>query len=254
MDLGLSGKVALVTGATGGIGRAAAVALAGEGTRTAVTYHSRKEGALQTVAHVEERGGEAMATRLDLSDESTIDDTVAQVLERWGRIDVLVANAVSWDPPSEGAPTLFEDVPPAQWHASISATLFGTLRTVQAVIPSMRAQGWGRIAVVSTGIVQRGAVGEVMYGTAKSALHGMTRSLAREVGPAGVYVNVVMPGLTTTEHSSEIFSEEWHRTALSRTPSARLSTAEDIASAILYVCSAANGNITGETIKVDGGM
>lgn len=255
MDLGLTDRVVLVTGASSGIGRAAALAFGAEGARVAITYHSRRDSAEQAIADIAATGGEAMAVRLDLADESTIYEAVSRVVERWGRIDVLVANAVAWnDDLAAAAPPLFEDVPPEQWRRMLRTSLEGTFHTVQAAVPWMRKGGWGRIAIVSSGFAERGAVGEAAYATAKAGMHGLSRSLARELGPAGILVNIVMPGLTTTEHSLEVYTEQWHSAARSRTPSGHLSTPDDVGSMIAFICSSANGNITGEILKVDGGM
>lgn len=255
MDLGLADRAVLVTGGSSGIGRAAAVAFAREGAHVALTYHSNAEAADQVAAEIEKEGVEALPLRLDLADPATIYAAVSDVVERWGRLDVLVANAVTWDPEQEsGVHRPFEELPAEQWSAMLRGSLEGTVHTLQAAIPAMRRGGWGRIAMTSSGFAIRGAAGEVAYATAKAGMHGLSRSLARELGPAGILVNIVMPGLTTTERSNAIFSDEWHEAARSRTPSGRLSTPEEVGTAIVFACSAANGNMTGEIFKVDGGL
>jgi 3-oxoacyl-[acyl-carrier protein] reductase len=255
MDLGLAGRAVLVTGGSSGIGRAAAIAFGEEGANVALSYQSNRAGAAETAAKIADGGSDALAVRLDLADPSSIHRAVSTVVDRWGRLEVLVCNAVAWDPEQYGGERpLFEQVPSERWGTMLRTTLDGTIYTVQAALPSMRKGGWGRIAMTSSGFAIRGAVGEVAYATAKAGLHGLSRSLARELGPSGILVNIVMPGLTTTDHSMNVFTEDWHNAARSRTPSGRLSTPEEVGTAIVFACSAANGNMTGEIFKVDGGM
>lgn len=225
-----------------------------EGARVALTYHSNRDAGEQVATEIVEAGGEAMAVPLDLADPSTIYEAVSAVVDRWGQLDVLVANAVAWEPEFEGPVPPFDELPPERWEPMLRTSLEGTFHTVRAAVPVMRKGGWGRIAMTSSGFAIRGAAGEVAYATAKAGLHGFSRSLARELGPAGILVNIVMPGLTTTERSLAVFADEWHEVARSRTPSGRLSTPDDVGTVIVFACSAANGNMTGEIFKVDGGM
>lgn len=254
MDLGLAGKAVLVTGGSSGIGRAAALGFAMEGANVALTYHSNRAAGEQTAAKVADCGSDALALTMDLADPSTIYSVVSEVVDRWGRLDVLVANAVAWDPEPADTTKPFEDLATEDWSAMLRTSLEGTFHTVRAVLPTMRKGAWGRIAMTSSGFAIRGAPGEAAYATAKAGLHGFARTLARELGPAGILVNIVMPGLTTTDRSLTVYSEEWQNVAKSRTPSGRLSTPEDVAAVAVFACSEANGNMTGEIFKVDGGM
>ncbi|MBA3585630.1 MAG: SDR family oxidoreductase, partial [Gemmatimonadetes bacterium] len=121
-------------------------------------------------------------------------------------------------------------------------------------LPSMRERGWGRIVMLSSGSVEYGMPGGGAYGAAKAALHGLGRSLARELGPGGILVNVVMPGLVVTERNLKPIPEQVRDTVATESPSGRLSVPEDVAAAIVFLASKANGNTTGEILRVAGGM
>jgi 3-oxoacyl-[acyl-carrier protein] reductase len=248
MELGLKDRTVLVTGASGGIGRAVARAFAAEGARVAVTYRSN-EAAARALA---EELGEGFAVRYDLSDPASVEAAADAVDERWGGLDVLVANAVRWGerrPPSVG----FEEVAAEQWEPVVVDNLRPTIRTVQRAVGSMRPRGWGRIVLISSHVAHDGRPGQEFYGAAKSALLGLARSLAWNVGPDGILVNVVSPGLTTTERVQTLLPAPIRDDETSRTPTRRLSTPEDVAAAVLFLASAANGNISGEMVTVAGG-
>ncbi|ONI89682.1 short-chain dehydrogenase [Saccharothrix sp. ALI-22-I] len=249
MDTGLKGRVVLVTGATTGIGAATARAYGREGARVAITYRNNAEKAEKVAAEVEAEGGQAFVVRLDLEDLSSIGEAAATVVERWGGIDVLVANAVRWGgdgPPDPGV--RFEDVPLEEWQAMINANLVGAVASVRAVLPGMRAKGWGRIVLISSGVAEEGLPGPGPYGTAKSGLYGLARSLAWEGGRDGILVNVVAPGFTLTDNRPDI--PEFVVSALaSATPTRRLSDSDDVARIVVFLGSAANGNLTGELIR-----
>lgn len=249
VDTGLKGRVVLVTGATTGIGAATARAYGREGARVAITYRNNAEKAEKVAAEVEAEGGQAFVVRLDLEDLSSIGEAAATVVERWGGIDVLVANAVRWGgdgPPDPGV--RFEDVPLEEWQAMINANLVGAVASVRAVLPGMRAKGWGRIVLISSGVAEEGLPGPGPYGTAKSGLYGLARSLAWEGGRDGILVNVVAPGFTLTDNRPDI--PEFVVSALaSATPTRRLSDSDDVARIVVFLGSAANGNLTGELIR-----
>ncbi|MEU4349626.1 SDR family oxidoreductase [Streptomyces sp. NPDC023838] len=251
MDLGLADRVVLVTGATRGIGLATARAFAAEGARVALTYHGDREGADRLVAEL--GGGErALAVRYALDEPGSPEAAVADVARRWGGVDVLVANAYRRGP-RRGPAVRFEDVPADQWRATLDDNLAGTVRTAQLVLGHMRAQGWGRVVLVSSHIATHGRRGQEVYGAAKAALHGLARSLSWEAGPDGVLVNTVAPGLTLTEGVLGALPPALREQERERTPTARLSEPDAVAAALVFLGSAANTNISGQLLHVDGG-
>jgi 3-oxoacyl-[acyl-carrier protein] reductase len=240
MDLGLKDRAVLVTGATGGIGAAVCRAFAAEGARVTVAYHSSADHAAALAREID-----GTVVRYALEEPDTIAAAVQDV-------DVLVANAVRWGRRRTPG-TRFEDVPTDEWQPFVAANIAPVLETVQRAVPGMRANGWGRIALVSSHVATDGHRGQDFYAAAKSALHGFARSLAWDVGPDGILVNVVSPGLTATARVLSGLPVPVRDGEIGRTPTGRLSTPEDVANAIVFLCSAANGNVTGETVTVAGG-
>jgi 3-oxoacyl-[acyl-carrier protein] reductase len=178
---------------------------------------------------------------------------VAAIVDRWQRLDILVNNAVRSEAslPWEAQP--FEAVPAEEWRATLRANTEGTYAAIQAVLPAMRAQGWGRIVNISSGIAIDGRPGAGPYGAAKAALHGLTRTLAKELGPAGILVNVVMPGVTLTERISAALPAALREKVEQATPIRRLLPPEEVAPIVVFLCSAANTALTGEFIRASGG-
>ncbi|MEU7166095.1 SDR family NAD(P)-dependent oxidoreductase [Streptomyces morookaense] len=249
MDLGLQGKRVLVTGATQGIGKATAQAFAAEGARVVITYHSAPDKAEQLV---EELGGaeRAYAVPLDLNDPDAIAAGVRAAEERWGGIDVVVANAQTWvwvDPDKQ--PPL-EDLPVDEWFATMRANVEGHIRTVRHTLRGMRERGWGRVVLLSSVTAQTGMPGSEIYSAAKSALHGFARGLMWNSD--GILVNVVAPGGTVTEQLANVDPKLIEK-SIQETPSGRLTTADEVAQLIVFLGSAGNGNINGEVIHTAGG-
>lgn len=256
MDMGLQNKVVLITGGSSGIGRAAAVAFGQEKTRVAITYHSNLKAAEETAELVRQAGGEAYLVSYDLNDEASIKAAVDSVVKHWGTIHVLVNNAVQWA--TRGAPAgggrLFEDAPPEQWKAMFRTSLEGVYYTIQQAVPFMRENRWGRIINVSSTLAEDGLYGSGSYSAAKAALHGLTRTMAVELGSENIYTNVVMPGMTLTERAKQVIPEKIRQQVERQTPTGRLSTPEEVASLIVYLSSQANGHVNGELIRVSGGL
>jgi NAD(P)-dependent dehydrogenase (short-subunit alcohol dehydrogenase family) len=256
METDLAGKIVLITGASSGIGRATAEAYARDGARVAITYYSNQPAALETARLVSAAGGAPMVVRLDLADEQSIYDAVGQVVAAWGGVDVLVNNAVAWSDaiPRPGRPVpLFEEVPAKQWQEVLRTLVEGVFHTVQAVLPSMRHRPWGRIVMLGAGLADTGKPGAGAYGAAKHALSGLARSLAWELGPEGILVNLVVPGQTLTEVVRQHVSADFVADKGKTLPSGRMSDPADVARAVVFMGSAANGNATGETLRVTGG-
>jgi 3-oxoacyl-[acyl-carrier protein] reductase len=254
MDLGLKDRVVIVTGSSRGIGKAAALLFGREGARVAVTYVKDKVKAEGVVSEISRGGGEACSVELDLASVESVHGAVATVVRRWGCVDILVNNAVHWGTRAPWNAPLFEDLPPAEWQASLRANTEGAYAATQAVLPIMRERKWGRIVNVSSGVAVDGLPGAGPYAAAKAALHGLTRTLAKEVGPAGVLVNVVMPGLTLTERNAARIPEAAKTEMASASPIRRLLPPEEVVPTIVFLCSAMNTAVTGEIIRASGGI
>lgn len=248
MELGLAGKTVLVTGASSGIGRATALAFADEKAHIAVGYHSNRHAAEETAALAEQRGAHAICWHLDLGRPDSLESAVAQARRELGPISVLVNNAVHW--PSRPEPgELFETAPPERFIASMAANLTGPYLLARAVVADMREHGWGRIVNVSTGLVEDGFPGSASYVAAKSGLHGLTRVMSRELAAHGILSNVVMPGFTPADKRMPAgLLDKAAGAAATNT----VTQPEDVARMIVFLCSEANTNTTGEAIRTDG--
>lgn len=249
MDLGLRDKRVLVTGATRGIGRATARIFAEEGARVAVTYHTSEAEAKELVA---ELGGQdrAMALRYDLADPESIAETVRSVEERWGGVDVVVANAQTWVWITPETIPPYQDLPMDYWLTRYRENTEGHMWTVRQALGGMRERGWGRVVLLSSVTATHGNPGSEIYSAAKAALHGFVRGLMWTGD--GVLANVVAPGGTISE-SMDAVNEEWRQKAVRDTPSGRLTTSEEVARLIVYLSSEANGNLNGQIIHPAGG-
>jgi NAD(P)-dependent dehydrogenase (short-subunit alcohol dehydrogenase family) len=251
MDLGLKGQTVLVTGSSSGIGRATAIAFGAEGARVAVTYRSNREGAQETAQEVRAAGGEALVVAYDLADSGVIRSSIARTEQEWGALNVLVNNAAPMD---LSAPTgqPFESVPLQRWEGMLRGALEGVVVTLQSALPLMRRSGWGRIVTVSSDAVD-GWPGLGPYATAKAGLHGLSRTLAVELGPANILSNVVMPAMVLTEKIQQRVPAEHKEQVKEHTPTRRLTTPEDVARLIVFLGSRANQQITGEIVRITGG-
>lgn len=247
MNLGLEGRRVLVTGGSRGIGRAIALGFAGEGAKVAITFCKNEAGAAQTAKLA--GTGEVTGLALDLSSESSIESVAHAVIERWGGVDVLVNSAVSW-PGFPGPDERFETAPVDRFRSSLRANLEGHYLLTRALVGPMRKGGWGRVIHVSTGLVEDGFVGSAAYVTAKAGLHGLTRTMARELAQAGILTNLVMPGFTLTE--GRTVPEPILAKVRAATATGRTSTPEDVANLVVFLGSGANSHVNGELIRVDG--
>ena len=249
----LARRVALVTGGTRGFGRAIALRLAADGNDCAITYRTRAELAREVVAEIEALGCRALAVPLALEEPAQVPGAIAKVTETFGRIDVLVANAAAtaFRPMLEQKPHNIEKTLAISVHSFIAA--------IQEAAPSMAAGG--RIVVVSGIDSHQAMTGHGVLGAAKAAMESLVRILALELGPRGITVNAVSPGLIETD-SSRLYIEKglgqaWDVASarmIAATPVRRLGTVEDVASLVAYVASPAAGFLTGQTIILDGGL
>ena len=242
----LEGKISLVTGASRGIGRATALALAARGARVALG--GRDEEALAETAHrIGEAGGEARVVPLDVTSEAAAGRAVKNVLESWGSIDHLVNNAgITRD-------GLLLRARAEDWQAVIDTNLGGTLRVTRAVLRSMLKARAGRIVNVSSVIGEMGNSGQTVYGASKAGIIGFTKSLAREVASRSITVNCVAPGFVDTEMTQGMPHEA--RNALLRDiPLGRVGTASEVADGICFLLSDAASYITGAVLRINGGL
>jgi len=243
---GVTGRVALVTGASQGIGRACALALAEGGARLALA--ARNEEKLAAVAReIEARGGQAAAFRLDVSNEDDVKNAVKAALERFEKIDILVNNAgVTKD-------TLLMRMKRADWESVIQTNLSGAFFTTQAVIGSMLRQRWGRIVNITSVFGQMGQTGQANYSASKAGLIGFTMAMAREVASRSITVNAVAPGYIETA-MTEGLSADLKAKVHEMIPLQRAGTDMDVAHAVRFLASEEAGYITGHVLNVNGGM
>jgi 3-oxoacyl-[acyl-carrier protein] reductase len=236
----LSGRVALVTGASRGIGRAIALALAEAGVDIAVNYSVRAAEAEDAARIVRAHGRRAVPIAADVADSAAVITMVSHVTAELGPIDLLVNNA------GIGPPHNLEDLTEAAFDRTIAVNLKSAFLCIQAVLPSMRARHFGRIVNISSGAA-RGAGGiGVHYNASKAGLEGLTRGYAARLAADGITVNAVAPSLIDTEMVAPI------RAAASRIPVGRMGTAEEVAQAVLLVMG--NAYMTGQTIQLNGGL
>lgn len=240
------GKVALVTGASRGIGRAIAIAIAGAGAEVACTART-EEAAGRTVAEIEATGGRATALAMDVGDDASVEAAVGSLIERYGKIALLVNNAgVTRD-------TLILRMKREDWDTVLGTNLTGAYRVCRAVVPNMIRGKFGRIVNVSSVVGSIGNPGQTNYAASKAGLEGFTRSLAREVASRNITVNCVAPGFIDTDMTRDLGEDA--RTALTaQIPLKRLGTSEDVAEAVLFLLGAGGSYITGTTLHVNGGM
>jgi len=243
----LEGKVALVTGASRGIGRAIAVRLARDGASVAVNYRSDAEGAAKTLAAVTEEGGRGMVVQGDVSSGAAVSALVGAACGELGGIHILVNNAgISVD---HLTVRLSED----EWDRVLDTDLKGAFLTTKEVLRPMMRQRWGRIINIASVVACTGNAGQASYAAAKAGLLGLTKSVAREVATRGITANVVAPGMVDTEMTRAL-SQEIREWMLGQVPMGRPGTAEDVAGAVAFLVSDDAAYMTGQVLKVDGGM
>jgi 3-oxoacyl-[acyl-carrier protein] reductase len=241
----LSGKVALVTGASRGIGRGIAEALGAAGASVAVNYRTGAGAAGEVVASIRSSGQDAFAIQADVAEEDDVDRMVSTVLNQFGRIDVLVSNA--------GILTQshLADMPTRMWDEMMRTNLRSAFLCTRAVLPGMLSRKDGRIIYVASQLGLKGAPDLVHYSAAKAGVIGMTRALAREVAPH-VTVNAIAPGPIETDMLANI-TEDWKAMKLAELPLARFGRVSDVAPTAVFLASDAAAYYTGQVLGPNGG-
>lgn len=244
----LSGRVALVTGGSRGIGRATVLRLAEQGAQVVVNYTHDEEAATEAVRAAESFGVEAMCVKADVSRLEEATGLVQRTHERFSRLDILVCNAGIW----RGAPV--EEMSEELWDRVIEVNLKGTWTVCKAVVPLMKRQGFGRIVIVSSTAGQRGEAHVSNYAASKGGQISFTKSLAAELAASGINVNAVAPGWVETEMNTGVFADAAYKKRIEETiPLGRIATADDIARPIIFLCTDWARHITGEVLNVNGG-
>lgn len=248
--LDLTGKIALVTGASSGIGRATAVMLAECGAGVALNYHRNEGGAEETRAKIVEGGGRACIIQADVTRAGDVRALVTRTVEELGPVDILVNNAGSL---IERLKIL--ELTEERWDEVINLNLKSAFLCSQAVAASMMERKTGAIINVSSVAGRNGgALGSIHYSTAKGGLITMTKGFAKELAPYGVRVNAVSPGVIDTPYHEQFSTPEMMKAYVGGIPAGRVGTPEEVASVIAFLASDAAGYLCGETIEINGGM
>jgi 3-oxoacyl-[acyl-carrier protein] reductase len=245
----LDGKVAVVTGASKGIGASIALHLAAEGASVVVNYASSKEGADRVVAEISRKGGRAVAVQANLSDPTNIRRLFARAKETFGKVDVLVNNAGVY----EFAP--LEDVTPEHFHKMFDLNVLGLILASQEAVKQFGPEG-GSIINISSVVATSAMPAISVYSATKAAVDAVTRSLAQELGPRKIRVNSINPGMVETEgvHAAGIAGSDFQKQVESRSPLGRIGQPQDIAPAAVYLASSDSAWVTGETFYISGGL
>jgi 3-oxoacyl-[acyl-carrier protein] reductase len=247
MDLGIEGKVALVTGGSAGIGLAAAKSLAREGCDVCVSARN-PERLADAVVELQEFGHVVHAVLADVEDPEAAERVIRETREVVGPVDILVANAGG---PPAGR---FVDASMADWELAIQRNLLGTVRLARAVLPEMRERGWGRIVTITSRSAREALDGLALSNSTRSAVAGLVRTLAREVGGDGVLVNNVMPGSIDTERLRDLAGgEEALAERAAAVPLGRIGRPEEVGDVVAFLASARASYMNGVSVLVDGG-
>ena len=245
-----SGKTVLVTGGASGIGRAVSLAFARAGANVVLSYVTSAGEAAEVTDAIGAAGGQALSRSADLTDAAAVDELFAAARSRFGQVDILVANAGGLLKRSRCV-----DTDPSFWDQAIALNLTSAFLCCRAALTEMEPRGSGAIVLMSSlAAFDGGGPGASHYAAAKGALVSYTRALAKEVGPLGIRVNGVAPGLIGTRFHDVFNTPEGRRTTVERTPLRREGTPDDVAETILFLASPRASFLTGETIQINGGL
>lgn len=243
----LSGKVAFVTGASRGIGRAIALRLSADGAKVALNFSSNIAKAEEVKSEIEASGGEAVLVQGDVSNFAVVTELVKKVVDTWGRLDILVNNAgITRD-------NLLLKMSEDDFDKVIATNLKGVFNCTKAVTKLMMRQRGGRIVNMSSVVGLKGNISQTNYAAAKAGIIGFTKSAAMELASRGVTVNAVAPGLIDTDMTAAL-SEKVKEVMLQEIPAGRMGTPEDVANAVAFLVSDQAAYITGQVLSVDGGL
>jgi 3-oxoacyl-[acyl-carrier protein] reductase len=242
-----SGKVALVTGSSSGIGAAIAKELAAQGATVAIHYRGNQDGAEQVAAQIREAGGTCSLFKADVSNLESAQALVKEVEDSLGVISILVNNA------GTTADTLLLSMKPEDWERVIQTNLNSVFYVTKAAVRKMLRARWGRIINITSVVGLAGQAGQTNYAASKAGIIGFTKSLAKEVGSRNITVNAVAPGFVPTA-LTDVLTEEQRAQTIAATPVGRLGEPEEIAWAVAFLASERSGFITGHVLTVDGGL
>jgi NAD(P)-dependent dehydrogenase (short-subunit alcohol dehydrogenase family) len=249
MEMKLKEKVAIVTGASKGLGRAIAIGLAQEGAKVLINYHSSPKAAEEVVNEIKEVGGHAFAYKADTSNKLEVERMVSRVVEQWGRVDILVNNAgVMYNTP-------FLEIPESEWDKIINTNVKGYFLCAQTVGRVMKEQKSGKIINISSTRQVQAWPGNTHYCASKGAIYMMTRGMALELGPLGIQVNSIAPGTIKTDLNRQTLDDETFRTErIGKIPVRRLGEPEDLVGAAILLASNESNFINGASLMIDGGQ
>ena len=247
LPIDLTGKKAIVTGGSRGVGRAVALLLGQAGADVGVSYQSRRDAAEETVAELQGLDVKAFAHAGDLADPQAVDDLFARASSEFGNVDIFVGNAGLWDP--HNVP--LAEMTDAQWRRTMGVNLDSIFYTTRAAIRIMNDDG--RIVLISSTAGQRGEAGHGDYAASKGAMISLVKGVALELAPRNITVNSVAPGWIDTDMAAQPYAEGGRARIEANIPLGRVASAEDVAGPVLFLCSRLARHITGEILNVNGG-